>query len=61
MRKEILVKTLGIVRREFNNKIEELDKQFEKFMIEENIDTQIDLDYQEKIRPLKHQIIYSNW
>ena len=48
MRKEILVKTLGIVRREFNNKIEELDKQFEKFMIEENIDTQIDLDYQEK-------------
>ncbi len=48
MKKETLVKVLGTVRREFHKKIEELDKEYEEFMKEENIDTTIDLEYQEK-------------
>ena len=48
MEKEILVKMLGLTKKEFHSKIEELDKQYEKFFTEENIDTEIDLEYQEK-------------
>ena len=48
MEKEILVKMLGLIKKEFHSKIEELDKQYEKFFTEENIDTEIDLEYQEK-------------
>ena len=48
MEKEILVKMLGLTKKEFHSKIEELDKQYEKFFTEENIDTEIDLEYQAK-------------
>ena len=48
MKKESLVKILSLVKKEFHSKIEELDKQYEKFFTEENIDTEIDLEYQEK-------------
>lgn len=48
MEKEILVKVLKIVKKEFAAKIAEVDSLYEEFFTEENIDTKIDLEYQEK-------------
>ena len=48
MEKKSLIKMLSVIKKEFHNKIEKLDKQYEKFFTEENIDTEIDSEYQEK-------------